>query len=165
MSDTQIFALKNTASQIKLSNKMDNKHYAIKKMRLERQIIIRIAGQKIGCGRCGRRYWSSLLDSGLLCRGAYTFHFPGTDAVEPTILPLARINVERYRQFLAHLNVKLFYLVVSEYFEAHSARVLVMILNDVFLSFPFVSCLRHSAPGLEYGNNSSCKFHNYRVCF
>ena len=126
----------------------------------ERQVVRRVAAQEFwSCGRSGRRSghvvsWSC----GRSC-GAHTFYLPCTDTVEPAVLPLTRVDVERNGQFFAHLDIELFDLVGSEHIEAHFAWILVVIFDDIFLHFPLVASFGRTASWLQYGNNFSCKFH------
>ena len=128
---------------------------------LERQIILGIPRQEIRSHRGSRRRNRSTLNRRRCsCRGR--FHFPCPDAVEPAVLPLVGINVERNFQLLSHLYVELRNPVRPEDFKTHPARVLPArtILNDVFLNFPLISCpIGHSPFFGKHCNDFSDKFH------
>src|SRR5574344_1976218 len=99
-----------------------------------------------------------------LCRSSrYTFYFPRTDRVEPTILPLTSINVKRDVQFLTHLYIKLLYLIIAKHIKTHFSRVLtilVMILYNIRLYLQrSVRTFRNALPWLQYCNNFSLKIH------
>ena len=68
----------------------------------------------------------------------------------------AGINVERYVQFLAHLNIKLFDFVVTKDIKAHATRILVVCFDDIFLYLPFVAVPRCTAFRFQNRNHSSC---------
>lgn len=132
-------------------------------MSSEGQVVGRVSAQKLGsCRRSRRRSRHAGGRCGGLC--TYAFYFPGTDTVEPAILPLTGVDVERNSQFFAHLDIELFDLVGSEHIEAHFAWILVVIFDDIFLHFPLVASFGRTASWLQYGNNFSCKFHcNYSI--
>ena len=90
-----------------------------------------------GCGRSGRRNRCSRCRCCCCC--ADTFHFPCADTVEPAVLPLTCVDVERYRQLFTHLDIELFYFICSEYVETHLAGIL-------SVSSITYSCAFHSLP-------------------
>lgn len=128
---------------------------------LERQIILGIPRQEIRSHRRSRRRNRSTLDR-RRCSRRGRFHFPCPDAIEPAVLPLVGIDVERNFQLLSHLYVELRNPVRPEDFKTHPARVLPArtILDDVLLSFPLISCpIGHSPFFGKHCNDFSDKFH------
>ena len=131
---------------------------------LERQVVFVIPGQEIGRGGRRRRGYGGSRGCCARCGGSciYTFHLPGTDAVKPSVLPLAGIDVKRNRQHFVHLDVELGDFVGTEYFETHSPGILSVhsVFDDKLLYFPFIAgCLGNSASGLEYSDDFTSKFH------
>lgn len=127
---------------------------------LEGQVVVAVVGSKLGgSSRSHGRHGS--IGHGCTGCGVHAFYLPGSDAVEPAVLPLAGVNVERNGQFFVHLDVELFYLVVAKDFKAHFAWILSVVFYYKFLNFPFVSCFGNSSSGREYGDNFSCKFHDF----
>lgn len=107
----------------------------------ERKVILFVAGRKIRSrSRIHRRERSLHRRNPRSLRVRVdTFYPPGTDTVEPTSLPFARINIERYIQLFTHLDIELLYLVCPKHIKAHSARILVVCFDDILLYFPFVT--------------------------
>lgn len=128
---------------------------------LERQVIgcTLIGGRSGGCCRsCGRRRHTGGSGCGG-CAGSGdnpALHAPCTDAVEPAALILMRVNVERHREFLAHLYVHLAQLVLSEHLESAMAGILLLRLKNKSLHFPRVArALRLSLARLKCLNDFS----------
>ena len=104
---------------------------------LEWQIVFGIARSKF---RHSRRSWRRNGRTGShwsTC--ANTLYFPCADTVEPAVLPLTCIDIERNRQLFTHLDVELFYFICSEYVETHLTGILPVVFDYVFLRFPLVT--------------------------
>ena len=98
-------------------------------------------------GRCGRERsgilrgeWSSLRSGGIGVnyggcgyRSGTTGNIIGTDIIEPTSVELVGIDIERYGQVIAHLNVKLFDAVFAKHAEDTLARILTRNFDDIVL--------------------------------
>lgn len=130
----------------------------------EGKIVLHVTRQEIGSSSRSRRRQGSTsrLCSGRSRCGYGGFYLPSADPIEPTILPLVGINIERDLQVLPHLNVELGNLVGTKHLKTHPARILTAgtVLNHIFLSFPFVACsVRHSPLCGEHSDDFSYKFH------
>ena len=122
---------------------------------LERQVVLLVASCEVNrSGRCGREGSSTFSYRSLCGRSlsTYTLNLPGTDVVEPTILPLTAIDVERYGELFTQLDVELFNFVSSEEIETHLTGVLVVCFQHVFLCLPRITTSRNSLSCGEYGN-------------
>jgi len=117
-------------------------------------ILLRGEGSCHGStGHRGSGCWgnSRLLDS-------LTAHdVESTNLIEPTPIVLMGINVERNRQLLIRLDIKLLDTVFTKNTEDALARICTRNLNHIFLRHPRIACaLRHATVCRKYGNDSTC---------
>jgi len=131
---------------------------------LEGEVVFLVTLDELGRGGLiGWREGNTLLRSRSTGRllGTYAIYLPGTERVEPAVVPLTGIDVERDGKLFAQLDVELADAIGSEDLKTHLLRVLAMILDNVFLNLPLVACgLAYTATFLAHVNNLSCKFHN-----
>ena len=110
---------------------------------LERQIISRLACS--GSFRLCRREWfrNCLLRN--LCHRLlhWQLHFPCTDRVEPTVIPLACVDIKRHLDSVANNEHggKLADSVVAEDLKTHLLGVLLLCLYHILLHLPWVARL------------------------
>ena len=90
----------------------------------------------------GRGHGSTSHSHGSASDGSHiAVYLPSTDVIVPTAIVFTAVDIERYSEGLAQLNIKLRNAISTKHIEHHLARILLHRLEHILLNLPLVASL------------------------